>query len=195
MTKPFRNKLIVILFLLFFCGVLYGSLAAATAPREIVGQVAGITGGFADKRAEQSLLTTFVNSFGTNIVLLIIIYLLGFSAISQPIELFLPIFYGLGVGISMGVIYKIQLFQGIVYSAVLIVPHTVVALFAIILATREAFLMSNLFLGSAIPKLYGDISLETIKLYTLKFLVLSVIVLVSALADCMLTFLFARLFV
>lgn len=193
--KPFKDKLLVILFLLFLAGVLYGGIIAASATEDIVEKLSGITGGFVCKRAEQSLLTTFLSSFGSNLLILAVMFALGFSAIAQPFELFAPVFYGLGVGITMGYIYKTQLFKGVVYCAVLVVPHTVIALTAIVLAAREAFLMSNLFLGCALPKLSGELSHETLKLYSVKGLVLSAVVLISAIVDCMLTFIFAGLFV
>lgn len=192
---PLKNKLIVILFVLFFAGVLYGSLAAAFAPADIIEKLAGITGGFADKRAEQSLFITFLNSFASNMLILAVVFVLGFSAVTQPAELFVPLFYGLGLGISMGYIYKTRLFEGVVYCAVLVIPHTVISLIAIILAVRESFFMSNLFLGCVVPKLTGELSAETVKLYSLKALVLSGAVLIAAAADCLLTFIFAGLFV
>ena len=193
--KPFKDKLLIILFLLFLIGVLYGGLIAASASDDVIAKLSGITGGFADKRAQQSLLSTFFSSLGSYMLILFALYILGFSSISQPLELFVPAFYGLGIGITMGYIYKTQLFKGVVYCAVLVVPHTVIALTAIVLAAREAFLMSNLFLGCVFPKLAGELSSETLKLYSVKCVVLSAVILISAVVDCLLTFIFAGLFV
>lgn len=192
--RSIKNKLIIGLFIIFFLGMWYGSVTVAIAPKEIVTKLSQITVGFADKRVEQSVFSTFIHSFGADAFVLIILYLLGFSAIAQPLELFVPAFYGLGVGASMGYIYSAYSFQGIVYCFVMIVPTTVISTFAVVLATREACFMSNLFLGNIIPRFKADISIQTLKLYSIKYLVLLGFALASAVVDCVFTFLFAGLF-
>ncbi|WP_270739198.1 stage II sporulation protein M [Massilioclostridium coli] len=182
-----------LILLLFIIGMIYGAVLAGTSSEEMLNKLSFLTQGFMDQRAEQSLVYTFLNSLGSTASLLLTLFLLGFCAIGQPFAGFVPIFRGLGLGLSMGSFYLQDGIKGVLFCLLLLLPPAAISTFALILGTRESIKFSNLFFSVLLP----DKNLETkgmLKLYCTKFGVLFGILLVSALIDCICTFLFAGFF-
>ncbi len=186
-----KNKLTVTMAALFFVGMTYGSIIVGFGDEKLLHTLAFMTKGYMAGRVEQSLAETFLNSLYTSGAFVLLLFLLGFSAISIPAILFLPLFKGLGLGLSVGYLYITYGVKGVAFTAAVILPAALLSTFAIILAGREAFRLSVLFLSSFIPRLSGTITPRTVKLYCAKFLVLAGIVLISAIIDCAVTFLFS----
>ncbi|MDE6599467.1 MAG: hypothetical protein K2K34_05240, partial [Oscillospiraceae bacterium] len=116
---------------------------------------------------------------------------LGFSAAAQPIELIVPVFRGLGAGVSLSGMYGSFGAAGIGMSAVLIIPGAVLSAFALIIAAREALELS----GKIFTQVFGRNTAAggtiDFRLYITKFAILFVILTVSSLADSLATFIFA----
>lgn len=186
-----KNKLTVTMAALFFVGMTYGSIIVGFGDEKLLHTLAFMTKGYMAGRVEQSLAETFLNSLYTSGAFVLLLFLLGFSAISIPAILFLPLFKGLGLGLSVGYLYITYGVKGVAFTAAVILPAALLSTFAIILAGREAFRLSVLFLSSFIPRLSGTITPRTVKLYCAKFLVLAGIVLISVIIDCAVTFLFS----
>ena len=190
-----RNKLSLFLLLLFFLGMVYGAIVVSAGSTELIDTLSFMTSGFIEKRAEQSLLTTFLGSVSSNGMLLIVLFFLGFGAIFQPAEGFIPIFRGLGLGLSMGYLYSYYGLKGVGFCCLLILPHAFISTLTLILAARESIKLSNLFFGCIRRRPEEAIGAKAIKLYTMKYLIFLVFVLAAAIVDCLMTFLFARFFI
>ncbi len=186
-----KNKITVLVSVLFFAGMLYGALLIGFGEKGFLDSLGFMTKGYADGRTGQTVLTTFFNSFVSAGTFILLLFLLGFSAISAPLILFLPFFRGLGLGASIGYLYTAYGLKGVAFCAAIILPAALFSTFAVILAGREALKLSFLFLSAFIPKMKGEISPRAVKLYCVKFLVLMGIILISALIDCGVTFLFS----
>lgn len=189
-----KNKLLFSLFLLFFFGVLYGALIVSYGSPQLIETLSFMKESFLSLRAEQSLLQTFLRSFGIHAALLTLLFLCGFSAISHLVSFGMPAFYGLGFGLSVGYLYASMGAKAILFTVVIILPHSIISTVALVLASRESIRLSNLFLAGFIPKLSGSISLQAVKLYTLKYVILLLFLLAASFLDGLFTFLFARFF-
>lgn len=190
----FNNKLIMVLFALFLLGMVYGALSVADLGEELLKSADFITQGFISIRRMQSIFITLGSSFISSSILLLIVYLMGYSSIGQPITFFIPFFRGLGLGFSMGYLYTYFGGKGIAYCLVLLLPHALVSTLALVLGAKESIRFSNLLFRNFFSK-ENLISLKTLKLYTSKFLIIIFLVLISAIIDCVFTFLFSRFFV
>lgn len=189
-----KNRFLLVLFLLFFFGVVYGALVISQGSRQLMDTLSFMTDNFLSLRSEQSLLQTFFRSFGMHLGMMAVLYVMGFSAISQPVSLFIPAFYGLGFGLSVGYLYSSMGAKAILVTAVIILPHAMISTVALILAVRESVRLSNLFLAGFVPKLTGSVSLKAVKLYSVKYLILLLFMLLASFVDGIFTFLFARFF-
>lgn len=192
-VDPKLHPAFLLLIVMFVFGMLYGVLLIG-GNSELFQTFSLFTGEYTRQQQEQTLLQNFLSSFSSSILFIVIPYLLGYSAIGQPAVLLVPFFKGLGLGAFMGNLYTSQGLQGVGYSVLIIVPYTLVALFAIMIACRESLRLSNLFFASFASRRGTGVSMGAVKLYNIKFLILCVIVLISAILNTVSVLLFARLF-
>ncbi len=189
-----KNYIFVALIVLFIIGMVYGTLLVKSKSYNIIEMLSIITSEYVSVNATQAIISTFINSFLSVFIFILVPYLLGYSAIGQLATMLIPLFKGLGLGSAMAQLYTSYGLKGIGYSALIIIPQTVISLFAIIIACRESIKLSNLFLLTFASKQGRDINLSTIKLYNIKFLILCLIALVSSLVSAVSILLFSGLF-
>ena len=182
---------IILLMTLLLIGVLIGTLAFCNMSQDDFNNFSFITQMFIKNKSEQTFLQSLINSFSTSASLLLICFFLGFSAISQPVEITIPIFRGLGLGASIAYIYITYGIKGFLISLLLIIPNAVISSISIIIAVRESIKMSNMFTFFAISNSCENNMKSCIKLYLLKFLILFVIIGLSSVIDSLLAFIFA----
>lgn len=189
------NFLFYFLIGLFFVGMLYGVLVINSYGSSLNDILSSMINTFVDSRLEQSLFSTFITSFNSSLILIVISFLFGFCSISQPLTMLIPVFRGLGLGLCMGYLYSGYGFKGVGFSLILIIPHMFISTLAIIISSKESIKLSNLFLGTFVAKLSNSITFKSVKLYCIKHSILLLFIFISAIIDCLFTFLFARFFI
>lgn len=175
---------------LYFAGVFLGVILYGTLDGERLGALNDITGSFVYGRLNHTFWETLVNSFSGAFLVLTACFWLGFSAAAQPIELLVPVFRGLGAGVSLAGMYGSFGLAGVGMSAVLIIPGAVLSAFALIIAAREALEMSGKMFSSVFGRTASGEAID-FRLYVTKFVILFIILTVSSLADSLATFIFA----
>lgn len=190
-SLPNTKKSLSLLMILVLFGVLIGTLVFCNMDTRDITDLSFITQGFIKNRAEQTFFQTFKASFTSAALLVLICFLLGFSAISQPAEILVAFFRGMGLGTSIAYIYASYGLRGFFITLIIILPHAVISSIVIIISVRESLRLSNLFTGYAFSFAQENEMRSSIKLYLLKFLILFVIIGISSFIDSVLTFLFA----
>lgn len=185
-----KNYILAILLALFIMGMIYGALIVKSNSRQLLSMMSVFSQGYIG--SNRTFLGTFTTTFVSNLVFIAIPYICGYSAVFQAFTVFVPLFKGLGLGLSMAYLYSGHGLQGLLYSLLIIVPQTIIALFSMFVACRESVRLSNLFLCSI--KQNDCINIQIVKLYNVKFVVLTAIVLVSALINAISVFLFSGMF-
>ncbi len=184
-----KASLMLLMFLVLL-GVLAGTLIFCNMSGSDISDLSFITQGFIKERSEHTFIQTFLESFSSSSLLVLVCFLMGFWAIAQPFELFVPFFRGLGLGTSMSYIYTMYGIKGFFIILIMILPHAVISSVAIIFSVRESIRLSNLFAETIVNGNNSNMA-SCIKLYLLKFLILFVIIGLSSLLDSILTFVFA----
>ncbi|MFZ2539081.1 MAG: stage II sporulation protein M [Oscillospiraceae bacterium] len=179
---------------MFIIGMIYGVLLIKSNSDTLANTILIITNEYTIKLQQQTILQSFMSSFASTFIFILLPYLLGYSAIAQPLIILVPWFKGLGLGFFMANLYTSYGFSGIGFCALVIMPSTLVALFCIVIASREALKLSNLFFQSFASKRNLAVCFTTIKLYNLKLLVLSVISVTASIVNVVCVLLFSRLF-
>ena len=177
---------------LFFLGMVYGVLLFKSG--SISGWLQFFVGEYTAGLSRQSVLQSFTSAFGAAFLFLLAPYLLGYSAVGIPFVLLIPFFKGLGLGGFMAYLYIGQGLRGFGYCALILLPYTVVALIAIIIACRESIRLSGALFQSFLPKHGHPLGADALKLYHIKLLVLCGFAIVSALLYTICVLLFSRLF-
>lgn len=183
------KSLYMILFAVFFAGVLAGSLSLKYMNGEGVIKLAGLADGFLESRALKPFAETFLSSLKSALLPFLICMLMGFCALGQPVVLAAVFFRGAGFGASISLLYCSYGFQGFVITALLILLPATVGTGALLMSARESIRLSAVFFS------FGFLGKENrppdFRLYLLKFAVLLVIILISAFFDGILSLLLA----
>ena len=106
-------------------------------------------------------------------------FVFGFSAVAQPLELAAVFLHGLAVGVSVSAVYTEFMAKGVLMSFLLIVPNALITTLAFILAAREAIKASNMQLSFALAK--NSETTGNIRLYLIKFVVLMTMITAASL--------------
>lgn len=185
-----KNYIFMALVALFIMGMIYGSLIVKTQSTQIFEYLSMFTDGYIGER--QPFFQTMISSFLSTFLFVLLPYLLGYSAISQVVTIFIPLFKGLGLGLAMGYLYNTAGLSGVGYCFLIIIPQTIIAMFATFIGCRESVKLSNLFLSSI--KKSDAISSEIIKLYNIKFFVLMIIAGISGFVHAICVLFFSNIF-
>jgi uncharacterized membrane protein SpoIIM required for sporulation len=183
---------IFVLMAILFAGVLAGVLLYCNADEFYYSKFESISVSFIKKSFQYSFLQLVVNSFAGTFFLVLVCFFLGFGSVFQPVELLVPLFKGLGLGISLADMYYSLGFNGLLLSLMLIIPNAVISSFALIIACRESIRMSN----SIKNILFGkslDYNKIDFRLYITKFIIVTVILGGSSLLDGAVTILFLKI--
>lgn len=186
------NRLLLLFTLLFLGGVLLGVLIFALSESLLAGDlgmmlaVGTIEGGFG------GCVTALFSSCFSILMLLALMFLFGLSACGAPFAVLVPLFFGMGLGLTEAYYFSMGL-RGLAISALLIVPHYLIAAVALLLGSMESIRMSLLFSRQLLPGggmggLWADF-----KMYCVRYLVFLCLALASGVADVCLRLLFGPL--
>lgn len=133
--------------------------------------------------AEGEWLQVFLSSFIGVGAMLFAAFFLGFCALSQPVELLLVAFRGLGLGVCVRGVY---LTTNVMISMAAFLPYAILSTGVLVLAVKEAFGLSMRYLGiSATTENRLGIKNE-IRDYTAKFMIYTLLLAALAMADAFL---------
>ncbi len=187
-----RNKIMSVLLVSFLVAMLYGSVLISQADESLKNKLVFLTQEYLSIRGEQSVLSTFLTSISTLSIYLVSGFLLGFFAFGQPCCIFIILFRGFGLGLSMGQIYLDYQAQGVVYCLVLIVPAAVLFTLILTAALKDSIQLSNLFLAVLFPR-FGNLAAQEslLKVYTIRYLVYFLLTFLIAALESGMNFLFS----
>lgn len=187
------NRLLLVFCLLFLAGVLLGVMVYAVSRSALDSELGLIlSGNSVTKTINDGISSLFSSSFSA-IVLLALLFLVGLSACGVPFAVVVPLFFGMGIGLSEAYYYSTGI-AGLAVVALLVAPHYLVAAIALILGSMESIRMSLLFSRQLLPSglmggLWGDF-----KLYCARFLVFLGLAFASGILDVIMRLLFSRYF-
>ena len=144
-----------------------------------------------ENRIDSDFEKIFTSSLISACIYISIIFILGSSPIFQSLVTIMPLIKGLGIGILISYIYLEYRLSGVFYVVTTIIPVSGLIVFSIILSSREAMKF-----GYSIYKSVTNLHSFSvnIKTYLLKFLIISIIVLIASLLDAGLNTLFFNFF-
>ena len=142
-------------------------------------------------RFELTFGQAVINSFAGVAGLVVICAVLGMGAFFHFAEFSVPLFYGLGSGILLAEFNYSYGIKGMMLGYLIIVPYIVVSAMIVVVAAREAVSMSNVMLNNLIGR--KDFRKINLELYITKYIILLMILFVSALADGAMNYFVLRL--
>ena len=187
-----QNSFFIFIAGIMLGGVLIGTLAFCGMNEISVSKISFISQGFIGSRAEKGFVEILIDSFLSSTGQLLVVFVLGFWAVSQPLEVLIPFLKGLGLGASLAQIYSSIGIKGFLIILLLIIPYALISVFALIIAIREAIKLSNIFARKAFYDTNTQGMKKITKLYCQKFAILEVLMIIASLVDSTCSFLFVR---
>lgn len=180
------------LFFLFTFSFLFGTILICVNHTETLNQLNFLIQKFLKNRVEQSVFITFFSSFSSSAISIILLFFLGFFPLAQPVSFFVPVFHGLGLGLSTAYLYSFRGLKGIFFSILILAPSEIIYTLILLLAAKFSIQFSNMNFKNLFPEKFKQKSKGTVKIYVKRFSYLLCLELMGALTDCITTFLFAR---
>lgn len=147
-----------------------------------------------DNRLELAPFDLFCSSFASGFVFVLISFLLSFTAWGMFALPLLCAFKGFGVGLSSAYMFSQYSVTGIGFYILVVLPATVLFLFAFIMSLKESFAQSVLLLKSYFSSTYDAFLLRRTKTYLFRNCIILIFVALSAVLDMILWMLFAGMF-
>ena len=170
-------------------GVLLGAVCCCSVDSQLLDMLGSAEENLFSIRRSGDLAKIVFNSLAGTGFYLLITFALGFSAISQPFEMLVPFFRGLGCGVILTQIYGDSFSKLSALKAAAVLPGIFISLVVIILASREAlFLSVKLFKVCFQDRLFDGL-LQRIKLYSVRFLAFLAAASAASAIDCILAML------
>lgn len=186
-----RKFFISILMLFMFSGIIVGTLFVIK-DEESRFIVSGLINQHLIKNTvERSLIKVFTDSFLPLLFSLLIQVLCGLFAMGQPLSLLTLFHRGIAGGISAALIYINYGLKGFFIILIMLLPVLLFSMFILVLGARESIKSSNKILCFAFGK--ENAQKVEIKLYIIKFIVLTVFALLCSVMDSALTYIFTGL--
>ena len=189
------NRRLLFFLVLLLMGVL-GGVLVFTLSRSLLSeelavmlQVQAVQGGI-----RGGISQLFSSCFST-VCMLGLLFLAGLSACGAPLTLVVPFFFGLGLGMTQAYYYGAG-GSGVVFTAVLVIPHSLVAGAALLMGCAESMRMSFLLAGQLLPNSAhcGGLWLD-FRLYCVRFLLFAGLALGAGVLDVCLRLAFLKLFI
>ena len=189
-----ENRRLLLFLLLFVTGTVLGVVVFMMTHEQLADDLLLMFGQHAGISGFQEGIAVLCASCLSSFVLLGLLFLGGLSAYGAPLAFLVPLFFGLGLGLTEAYQYQLRGSMGIVYVAVLVLPHTLVAAAGLLMGCAESLRMSvaisrQLLPGSTIGGLW-----PMFRMYCVRFLLFVGIALVSGVLDVCLQLIAGGLF-
>ena len=188
------NAPLVIFCMVLFTGIVCGAVSGKNADGDLMKQLDFIFQTNYHIRCSQGMLSSFVSSFGSAVIFLTVIFLLGLSLWGGWLAWIVPFFKGYGYGLSVGYLYGAYGFYGIGYNLLIVLPGAFLSAIVISGAAQEAMRnsikMTGLFMRSEVK---DDPHIQMTKYLKMMFWLL-LLCAVSSAVDMLLALCFSWIF-
>lgn len=189
-----KNGVFLIFCLILFGGVLCGALSGRSADSDVMKRLDVIFLTNFDLRCSRGLLSSFAASFGSTVLFLLVIFLLGLSLWGGFFAVLIPFFKGYGYGLSSGFIYSEYGTKGIFYNILIILPGMLISSAVIAAASLYSFRNSIRSVQSFRRQAVSDDPREQMKAYLLTMLWLLFLGAAAGLVDMLCSICFSWIF-
>lgn len=177
------NTRLLLLLACMLAGVVLGCVLFVAYGRNEHTFLSGILGLSPLEKNMMSALTLLYSACFQSFFLLLILFVSGLSACGLPFMLAVPLFFGLGIGMSEAYYYSTG-WHGILLTVVLIIPPLLLKGAAVLMAASEGMRMTVL-IGKRL--LGADVEIDgAFRLYMLRFVVFALVALAGGIVEVLL---------
>ena len=193
MNVPEINFKNLIFFSLFFSGLIIGVLSIKSKESMLNSFLIDFFNGYIKERTSEGILGCFFESLLFFSFTPFLTFIFGLSAVGIPIIIATPAIIGAITGMATGFLFFNYSLQGICYSALIIVPAISIVVATLLKCCSEAIIMS-MDIITCIGGYQKNQRQNVMKEYCLKFLILFIPIIISALLNAFSFKIFGNLF-
>ena len=175
------SRSLMILLFIFASAMIIGAGTAGKSDTFISSQMGGYVSDAFDYCVKSGFVKVFFYSFIINALLILFAFVNGFNCIGLPLSVVLPAIKGIGLGLISGSMYTAGS-SGVIRYCMTILPGGIFAVLALILACNESAYMSVDILSLILNRRETSDNIS-IKKYSVKFLIILLIVFISSIID------------
>ena len=188
-----QNKRLVFLSLCLLLGIFCGSILIKFADENTLKLIKILFSSDIQERAAKSNLDFLITSLSSTFLFLVIPFFIGLSLYGFVFAPFVPFLRGFCIGMSEVYLYSSHGLKGLCFHSLIFLPGIFVSSLAILLASQEAFRMSNKLSTLALSADNLDVSFE-LKRYFVRSGCIVILAVVSAVVDIITNSLMTTLF-
>ena len=191
----FKDSGVLLMFcIVLFTGIVCGAVSGRNADSDMMKRLDFIFQTNYHVRCSQGILSAFVSSFGSSVIFLTVIFLLGLSLWGGFLAWTVPFFKGYGYGLATGYLYGAYGFYGVGYNLLIVLPAAFLSALVISWAAREAMRNSAKLTGFFIKsEVHDDLKMQMGQYMKMMLLMLGACA-VSAVLDTVLGMCFSWIF-
>ncbi len=176
-------------FYAFLCGAvligaLLGTVSYCVSGESFIESLGSFQKSFIERRSGMEVSRVLVSSLASSSLLLAAEFLLGMCAVGQPFELAVPVFRGMGLGLTLAQLYAAYGSGKMLFSMGLILPSGIITALVLIAGARESLALSCVYFKLTLSDRQEKGLAESFKLYAAKFMVLEAALALAAAVDC-----------
>lgn len=193
MNIPDINFKNLIFFSLFFSGVIIGVMTIKSKESVLNSLLIEFFNSYIAENKSSSFLVCFLESFLIFSFTPFLTFIFGLSAVGLPVIIATPAITGALTGMATGFLFFNYSLQGLCFSALIIAPAVSIVVATLIKCCSEAIIMS-MDIITCIGGYQNNLKQNNMKDYCLRFLVLFVPIIISALLNVLSLKIFVNLF-
>ena len=186
-----KNKMMTSLAAILLCGEGVGILFSRSVGAEASQTLTILIENSLSRQVSQEAGTVFVASMFSCVLLLLLCFLFGLSLWGLFFAPLVPLFQGIGLGLSSAFLFHTMGMKGIAFFVLAVLPGAFLSAVAVLLAAQESLKASYRLLKREIHKETAPLAIHT---YFIRFGILSLLSILSALADTFTSLWFAPYF-
>ncbi len=137
-----ENGLILILLVIFTSGIIFGTTVIKNNSL-VVDRAVSLISDYVTLRGNQSVFECACNSFVSNLLFLIVLYIFGLCAVGLPVIMSAPFIKGAGLGLISAFFYTTYGLNGLGHCILVIYPGAVLSVMFMFLAVKTAIVSSG----------------------------------------------------
>lgn len=181
-------------FIIFIAGIVFGSFSVSNATKSFLDSLDFLFVTNLSSRLELSAFSVFCSSLASNFIFVFSAFLMAFSVWGIATLPLLSAFKGYGVGVSSAYLFLQHSVTGIGFYILVILPGTVLFLFAFIIVLKESTTASFSLFKFYVTSKSDFISQQRTKAYLFRYSFVLIFAALSSLVDMLLWIIFANMF-
>lgn len=189
-----RNGMLAVFCLVLFGGIVCGAISGRSADDELMKRLDVIFLTNFDLRCSRGFIMSFGASFGSNVLFMLAVFLLGLSLWGGFFSAAIPFIKGYGYGLTAGFLYCTYGVKGILYNILIILPGMFISSVVISAASVYSFRNSLKSVQSYRLQAVRDDPRQQLKTYLMTMLWLLLLCAGASLADMLCSICFSWIF-